>query len=80
MSEEPKNLLAPYGISAEREQEMWKAHRREQLLYWAALPFGKKMEMVEEMCKTAEMFTRSRARREAATRVAEGPPALGEKA
>ena len=75
MSEEPKdNLLAPYGISPEREQAMWKAHRREQILFWAALPFGQKMEMVEEMCETAEMFARSRAKRADESRVAEKAP------
>ena len=75
MSEEPKaNLLAPYGISPEREQAMWKAHRREQLLFWAALPFDQKMEMVEEMCETAEIFARSRATRAETLRVAEIEP------
>ena len=75
MGEEPKkNLLAPYGISPEREQAMWKAHRRKQLLFWAALPFGQKMEMVEEMCETAEMFARSRAKRAETARVAEKAP------
>ena len=72
MSEEPTNLLAQYGISPEREQAMWKAHRREQLLFWASLPFGQKMEMVEEMGEVAEVFARSRAKR--AALVAQTPP------
>lgn len=61
MNEEPgPNLLAPYGISREREQQMWAAHRREQLRSWAAQPLGRKLEMVEEMAELAEMMARSR--------------------
>ena len=50
---------------------MWKGDRREQLLFWAVLPFGQKMEMVQEMCETAEMFAQSRAKRAETARVAE---------
>lgn len=75
MPELGTNLLAPYGISVAREASMWKAHRREQLLSWAALPLGKKLEMVEEMRELAEMMGRSRERRLAARRMIPASPA-----
>ena len=50
------NLLAKYGISAEQEREMWRAHRREQLVCWAGLPFAQKIRMLEDMEEVARAF------------------------
>jgi len=48
------NLLASYGISPEREREMWDAHRREQLLHWASFTLTQKIQMLEEMEEVAK--------------------------
>jgi hypothetical protein len=50
------NIFAKYGISAEKERKMWTAHRREQLLCWASLPFAKKIQMLEDMEEVARAF------------------------
>lgn len=52
------NLLAEYGISAERERGMWKEQNRKDLLYWASLPFSTKIELVEEMERLARAIRR----------------------
>lgn len=50
------NLLAKHGVSPQREQAMWDAHRLEQLLAWADLPFERKVQCLEEMEETALAF------------------------
>jgi hypothetical protein len=50
------HLLAPYGISREEEQRRWQAHRLEQLIFWANMSFEEKVQMLEEMEKTAIAF------------------------
>ena len=47
------NLLAGYGISEERERAMWREQNRKDLLDWASLPLGKKIELVERMVQLA---------------------------
>ncbi len=59
------DLLAKYGISAEEEREMWRAHRREQLVCWAALPFAMKIQMLEGMEEVARAFHRGKLPRSA---------------
>jgi hypothetical protein len=44
------NLLAEYGISAERERA---EQNRKDLLDWASLPLGKKIELIERMVQLA---------------------------
>ena len=50
------NLLKKYGISAEREREMWRKQNREDLLYWASLSFTKKIELLEGLEEVARAF------------------------
>lgn len=62
------------GLTKAQVDLAFRQHRRGQLRDWALLPFGQKMEMVEEMDEVAEVFARSRAQR--AALVAERPPTL----
>ena len=48
------NLLAKYGISAEREKEMWARQNLADLLYHADLPLTKKIQMLEDMEELAK--------------------------
>lgn len=48
------NLLAKYGISAERERAMWRKQNRKDLLQWAFLPLTKKIQMLEDMEEVAK--------------------------
>lgn len=50
------NLLAKYGIPTEKEREMWRQQNRADLLYWAFLPFTKKIQMLEDMEEVAKAF------------------------
>ena len=50
------NILAKYGISAEEERRRWTAHRREQLIEWAAQPFRHKIQMLEDMEEVVKAF------------------------
>ena len=50
------NLFAKYGISPEKEREMWRQQNRADLLYWADLPFTKKIQMLEDMEEVAKAF------------------------
>lgn len=47
------NLLAPYGISPEREKAMWAKQNVDDLMYWADLPFTTKLKLVEGMVEVA---------------------------
>ncbi|MGI8438564.1 MAG: hypothetical protein ACR2NX_16960 [Chthoniobacterales bacterium] len=48
------NLLAKYGISGEREKEMWARQNLADLLYHADLPLTKKIQMLEDMEELAK--------------------------
>ncbi len=48
------NLLAKYGISGDREKEMWRERNRADLLYWADLTLTKKIQMLEDMEEVAK--------------------------
>ena len=48
------NLLAKYGISAEREKEMWRQQNIADLRYWAGLSLTQKIQMLEDMEEVAK--------------------------
>lgn len=48
------NLLAKYGISAEREKALWREQNRRDLLQYAFLPLTKKIQMLEDMEEVAK--------------------------
>ncbi|MEO5720013.1 MAG: hypothetical protein ABIR71_00910 [Chthoniobacterales bacterium] len=48
------NLLAKYGISPEREKEMWRRQNLADLLFHADLPLTKKIQMLEELEELAK--------------------------
>jgi hypothetical protein len=47
------DLFAKYGISPEKERELWREQNRKDLLYWADLPLTKKIELLEGMEEVA---------------------------
>lgn len=54
------NILAKYGISAERERAMWREQNRKDLLYCASWSLGKKIEAVEGMEQVARSIRREK--------------------
>lgn len=54
------NLLAEYGITPEREREMWRKQNIADLMYWADLPLTTKLELIEGMEDFARAFHKGR--------------------